>query len=73
MKKLKLYLIDHKISQAQFGLLIGVTQVAINSYLTGRRFPEPTIILKIEEVTNGHVTPSDWYDEYRTKNSNLTL
>ncbi|RCL01038.1 MAG: putative transcriptional regulator/toxin [Candidatus Tokpelaia sp. JSC189] len=61
MRKLKSYLINNKLSQAEFGMQIGVSQVAINRYLRGLRFPEPEIVIKIEQATDGIIGPADWY------------
>ncbi|AGF74117.1 putative transcriptional regulator [Bartonella australis AUST/NH1] len=61
MEKLKSYLEQNKLSQAKFGQQVGVSQSTVNRYLRGLRFPEPEVVLKIEEATGGVVRPVDWY------------
>jgi transcriptional regulator with XRE-family HTH domain len=48
-----------KLSHAEFGERIGVTQAAISRYLNGDRFPSPELIRKIQAATNDAVTAND--------------
>lgn len=65
---LKEYLQQQGISQHQFAELVGVTPQAVNQWVQGRRFPRPTVILKIRMITGGRVAPVDWYISSITKN-----
>lgn len=59
--KLTQYLTDNGISETAFAERIGCGQATINRYINGKRFPEREMILKIEEATDGAVSPADWY------------
>jgi transcriptional regulator with XRE-family HTH domain len=48
-----------KLSHAEFGERVGVTQAAISRYLNGTRFPSPELIRKIQSATNDVVTAND--------------
>lgn len=50
-----------KISHAAFAELVGVSQVTINRYIRGDRFPNKKMIEKIHLATNAAVTAGDWY------------
>lgn len=53
------YLRKHKIAEAKFGLLVGVSQAAIHRYRKGR-MPREKVLAKIREVTKGAVNPNDF-------------
>lgn len=55
------YLRTAKTSEADFATSLGVTQVTVNRYLNGKRFPDKETILRIETITSGKVRPADWY------------
>ena len=57
------YLSERKISDARFAELIGVSQVAVTRYATGKRVPRPEHMKRIREVTAGQVTPDDFFRE----------
>jgi DNA-binding transcriptional regulator YdaS (Cro superfamily) len=60
--KLNAYLTKHDISERKFGECIGYSQASVNRYCNGR-VPEPEAMRRILEVTNGEVTPNDFYAE----------
>ena len=57
------WLNENKIGDAEFSDRIGVTRQAVHRYKTGKRRPEWGILRKIEKVTDGVVTPSDFLSE----------
>lgn len=59
---LSIYLKQNSLSQATFGEQIGVSQAAVERYANKKRVPEPDVMGKIFEVTNGLVTANDFYD-----------
>lgn len=59
--KLAKYLSDNKLTETAFAEILGVSQVTINRYIRGDRFPVREIILKIEDATGGQVSAADWY------------
>ncbi|WP_318579119.1 helix-turn-helix transcriptional regulator [Ochrobactrum sp. AN78] len=61
MEKLRSYLHKNGISHEAFGGIVGVTQVTINRYVRGDRFPSPQMVLKIAKATKGEVSVNDWY------------
>lgn len=58
---LKNYLHKNKIEVPVFAESIGVTPFSLYRYLRGVRRPREEILKKIAEVTNGKVTPNDFY------------
>ena len=50
-----------KLSHATFAERVGVSQVTINRYIRGDRFPAPAMIEKIHVATKGAVKVTDWY------------
>jgi transcriptional regulator with XRE-family HTH domain len=40
---------------------LGVTTVSLGRYERGARLPEKRVMEKIIEVTQGQVTPNDWF------------
>ncbi|WP_370931070.1 helix-turn-helix domain-containing protein [Bartonella sp. DGB1] len=56
------FLKDNRLSQKDFACLIGVSQASVSYYLTRERLPKPAVIKKIFEVTEGQVTPNDFYN-----------
>jgi transcriptional regulator with XRE-family HTH domain len=59
--KLAAYLSENNLTETAFAQIVGVSQVTINRYVQGKRFPDPGIIIRIETLTGGKVAPSDWY------------
>ncbi|MFV1850146.1 MAG: helix-turn-helix domain-containing protein [Thalassospira sp.] len=61
--KLSQYLNDeHKGTRVEFSSLIGVTPMALHRYENGDRIPHKDVMAKIHQVTNGKVSPTDFYD-----------
>jgi hypothetical protein len=58
--KLAVYLKQHRISDGDFGQMIGVTRQAVHRYKTYDRFPEKAVLALIVEATSGEVTPNDF-------------
>lgn len=48
-------------SSADFAAAIGVSRQALHRYRFNERVPKPPVISKIQEVTAGAVTASDFY------------
>lgn len=57
--KLKIFLEHQGIKAPEFARRIGVTENAVRFYMSGERFPQPHIMLRIEDVTQGIVSGSD--------------
>lgn len=46
---------------AQLAERLGVTREAVDHWIAGRRMPRRQMVLKIQEITCGAVTPDDLY------------
>ena len=61
--KLETWLSGSNKTIAQFRKELGVSSIATTyRYLRGERIPRPEIMRRISEITNGQVTPDDFYD-----------
>lgn len=60
--KLRDFLSDRSLSEAELGRLLGVGQATVNRYIRGERIPRPEVMRRIVEVTEGKVGPADFYD-----------
>jgi transcriptional regulator with XRE-family HTH domain len=58
--RLQEYLAIHRVSRADFAQQIGVSVESVRRYLTGR-VPEPSVMEKIIEETEGKVTANDFF------------
>ena len=58
--KLKDYLKFKKITNKTFSSLLKVSPVSLSRYLSGNRFPEKEILVKIYNLTEGLVSPNDF-------------
>lgn len=56
---------ENSTSGTAFGDQIGTSKFAVYDYETGRRFPRPSILAKIEEATGGAVTAAEMLAAYR--------
>lgn len=56
---LKTYLSQQTITDAEFGLLIGVSQSQVSRIKNGKTAPSLAVIVAIEKVTKGKVGASD--------------
>ena len=62
--KLETYLSQTRISQAVFAEKIGTTQASVARYAAGKRIPRPDVMARIQDATDGQVTPSDFYSSW---------
>ncbi len=58
---LKLYRNTNNISQQKFADMLCVHRVTLCNWENGKKFPNPDNFVKITKVTEGHVTPNDFY------------
>lgn len=61
------YYIKHvaRETQTAFAKRIGVSQMAISHYVTGRRIPSTRVLSRIQEATGGQVTLNDFVQPER--------
>ncbi len=61
--KLADFLYEHQLKPAQFARMLGVrSRETVHRYLRGERIPEPKILQRIIEITEGQVQLSDFLD-----------
>lgn len=61
--QLKTWLQDKGVSYAEFARRIGASNgKVVQRYAERERMPEPTMMTKIVEATDGAVQPNDFYD-----------
>ncbi len=58
---LKQFLKLKKISNADFAKNLNISPISLSRYIGGQRLPEKNILLKINDLTDGLVTPNDFY------------
>ena len=58
--KLAVYLHQNRIPPADFARECGVTQKAVEHWMSGNRHPRPAQMQKINELTKGSVTANDF-------------
>lgn len=61
MEKLSEYLVTKGMTYEQFAEIIGSTATSVYRYANGLRIPEPEMMCKIYEATNGFVPPNGFY------------
>ena len=66
--KLKKYIKFKKTSNLDFAKKISVSPVSLSRYISGDRFPEKQILIKIFKETEGLVTPNDFVFSENEKN-----
>ena len=60
--KLKRYMKRNGISVREMTRLLGLrSRATVYGYLSGNRIPMHGVMLKIKAVTNGEISPNDWY------------
>ena len=60
------YLITSGLTNREFSLKIGVSEVTVSRWRRGRRnFPPPKLMEKIMEESSGAITPMDWFEQWR--------
>lgn len=62
---LKNYLTENEISPESFATLIGVNRSTVVRYASGDRTPSDEIKFKIEQITNGAVPISAWFEQFK--------
>lgn len=55
------YLRNSGLTHSAFAEKLGVSQVTVHRWATGKRFPDKETILRIEEATARKVKPADWF------------
>lgn len=61
--QLKDYLKQAELNYTEFAKRIGVaTARTVQRYADGKRLPEPEIMRKINDATDGKVTPNDFHN-----------
>ena len=63
------YLTGAGLTEAAFGVLVGLSQSQINRIRTGRSWPPRDVAERIREVTAGKVTPDDFLPPQATPES----
>ena len=58
--RLEEYLSETGLTRAEFARQIGVKQFSVSRYLNGR-VPEPSVMCKIIEATEGKVSANDFF------------
>ena len=58
--RLNEYLSERGLTRAEFARQIGVKHISVTRYLNGR-VPEPSVMCKIIEATEGKVTANDFF------------
>jgi transcriptional regulator with XRE-family HTH domain len=58
--KLDQFLAEKDMSRAEFAKAIGVSEVSVTRYIGRTRIPQPAVMARINDVTNGQVTPNDF-------------
>lgn len=59
--RLQEYLTETDTTRAEFARQIGVKHITITRYVNEGRVPEPSVMEKIIEVTEGKVTANDFF------------
>lgn len=60
---------ERNLSDAEFGALIERSRQAVHRYRSGDRMPDQATMEKIFEVTDGAVTPNDFFGLAQTASS----
>ncbi len=60
--KLKTYLTQNNLTEAEFGEKAGLSQAAVNRYCAGKRIPDKDAMPAIIAATGGAVQPNDFFD-----------
>jgi LAO/AO transport system kinase len=58
--KLQDYLIFRRIKNKTFAKLLNISPVSLSRYISGERFPEKKILIKIHNLSEGLVSPNDF-------------
>lgn len=60
--RLQAYLTLKKLTHLEFGKLIGASEHGVRKWARGERVPRPDAVRKIQDVTEGAVSPADFFD-----------
>lgn len=60
---LKKFMQRKELSTADVAQALGVTMFSVQRYLNAGRIPDPRIIVEIWKLSDGAVTPNDWFPE----------
>lgn len=60
MSRLRSYLSDNNLRQAEFAAAVGATQATISGLVNGTRSPSLDLAVRIERETKGAVPVSSW-------------
>lgn len=60
--RLQEYLDQTGLTRAEFARRIGVRHITVTRYLREGRVPEPTVMCKIIEATEGKVSANDFFE-----------
>jgi transcriptional regulator with XRE-family HTH domain len=60
--RLEEYLAETGLTRAEFARRIGVRHISVTRYLREGRVPEPSVMCKIIEATDGKVSANDFFD-----------
>ena len=60
---LKDYMKEHNLKPDEFASLAGFSVGGVLKWMSGERFPRPGALKKIFEVTDGTVTPNDFWSQ----------
>lgn len=55
------YLKLHQITRERFAELVGASEYGVRKWVRRERTPRPKAMRKIQEVTEGEVTPADFF------------
>lgn len=55
------YINTHDLTRALLAEKLGVSHETVRRYLTGESVPRPRTMQKITDLTEGQVTPNDFY------------
>ena len=61
MQTLAQYLAEAGLTQAQFAKQVSTTDATVSRWCTGKAFPSPDAIRRIDTATNGKVPPGIWF------------
>jgi DNA-binding transcriptional regulator YdaS (Cro superfamily) len=57
------YITEASLTYSGFARHIGVSPETVRRYTTGERIPAHAVMLRIQQATNGRVTPNDFYSD----------
>ncbi len=61
------YLIHRDIKAAQFAIMLQTSKASVSKWINGTSVPNAAMLAKIHEVTDGDVTPNDFFDFTRSE------